>query len=78
MTKTMLDNIQHVIQAAVIAAMLFAASFAYSSNAKLAVIESKLDTGLSELRECRALADSHSVDIALLQEYVREVRRKGG
>lgn len=54
-------------------AVIFAANFAYQNNAKLAVIESKLDTGLAALKECRNIADLNTLEIAVLKEKVRKV-----
>lgn len=69
-----------ILLSIITAALLFAANFAYSSNAKLAVIDEKLTTGLSALKECRSLTDLNTLGNAVLTQRVtalEERARKG-
>jgi len=68
------DIWEHLLKCIIVAAIVFAAKFAYDSNAKLAVVDSKLTDGLIELKECRMLVSSNTADIVRLQTQMANLR----
>lgn len=74
--KQIIGMADYLLRGIILAALLFAAGFAYHSNAELAVIKKMLDTGLQELKECRAIADINTTSIAVMQQRVASVEEK--
>lgn len=65
-----------LLLAAMASSLMFAANFAYESNAKLAVIDDKLTSGLAALKECRSLTDLNTLGNAVLTQRVTALEEK--